>query len=373
MSLLVKGITKLSELEIDADKDWQVKGITNIKQVAASMVIGNLAQHNGTILQRIVNGGDGYVLTSQGLGKLLVWGPAGGALRYFFPVSIESGHAEAIVAMDRYHNEDIPLTSEYKMAYLDAPADMIKRLTPTLVSADAEDVLAGPDQTIAKTITPKSALTILCDGFVEEAAFDVGAHDAADSTTIMTDSGRAAWADDALIGKTIYNITDGSSGVITDNDAQTATVVALAGGADNKWQAGDTYIIRTDHTTEARDAAANDLNLNPMSDTVLDKVYIGSNYKFWQAQVLLGATGVGNWTNSWYYWNGAWVPVFDEHDGTNEWQFGTGLGMVSHTPQGDWVPSVIQGMNLYWLMVRTDNWVSRATKPLGSQIWVAIA
>jgi len=303
MSLLVKGITKLSELEIDADKDWQVKGITNIKQVAASMVIGNLAQHNGTILQRIVNGGDGYVLTSQGLGKLLVWGPAGGALRYFFPVSIESGHAEAIVAMDRYHNEDIPLTSEYKMAYLDAPADMIKRLTPTLVLADAEDILAGPDQTIAKTITPESGLSILCDGFVEETA----------------------------------------------------------------------AAVQTDHTTEARDAAANDLNLNPMSDTVLDKVYIGSNYKFWQAQVLLGATGVGNWTNSWYYWNGAWVPVFDEHDGTNEWQFGTGLGMVSHTPQGDWVPSVIQGMNLYWLMSRTDNWVSRTTKPLGSQIWVAIA
>ena len=36
------GITKLSELTIDADKDWQQKGITNIKEIASSMAQGDM-------------------------------------------------------------------------------------------------------------------------------------------------------------------------------------------------------------------------------------------------------------------------------------------------------------------------------------------
>ncbi len=42
MSLLVKGTTKLSRLEIDADKDWGGYGITNLKQVAAGMGKGDI-------------------------------------------------------------------------------------------------------------------------------------------------------------------------------------------------------------------------------------------------------------------------------------------------------------------------------------------
>ena len=66
-----------------------------------------------------------------------------------------------------------------------------------------------------------------------------GEHDAVDNSTIMTDSGEA-FVTDALIGGIIYNDTDGSSGVITDNDGTTVTVVALSGGDDNSWDnAGD--------------------------------------------------------------------------------------------------------------------------------------
>jgi hypothetical protein len=42
MSLLTKGITRLSQLEIDADKDWRGKGITNIKEVASAMSHGDM-------------------------------------------------------------------------------------------------------------------------------------------------------------------------------------------------------------------------------------------------------------------------------------------------------------------------------------------
>ena len=39
MSVLVraKGITKLSQLQIDVDKDWQGKGMTNVKHIAEGM------------------------------------------------------------------------------------------------------------------------------------------------------------------------------------------------------------------------------------------------------------------------------------------------------------------------------------------------
>ncbi|GAJ23279.1 unnamed protein product, partial [marine sediment metagenome] len=43
MSLLLKGITKISELEIDADKDWDGKGISNIKEIAEAMATGHIA------------------------------------------------------------------------------------------------------------------------------------------------------------------------------------------------------------------------------------------------------------------------------------------------------------------------------------------
>jgi hypothetical protein len=61
-----------------------------------------------------------------------------------------------------------------------------------------------------------------------------GEHDAANHDTRMTDSGEAFVAD-ALIGGIIYNDTDGSSGVITDNGTTTVDVAALTGGSDNSW------------------------------------------------------------------------------------------------------------------------------------------
>jgi len=37
MSLLTKGIARLSQLEIDAAKNWQAKGIINLKTVAEAL------------------------------------------------------------------------------------------------------------------------------------------------------------------------------------------------------------------------------------------------------------------------------------------------------------------------------------------------
>ena len=71
----------------------------------------------------------------------------------------------------------------------------------------------------------------------------VGMHTAVGtSATIMTDS-TAAFVVDALIDSTIYNTTDKSSAIITDNDATTVTVAALLGGTGNEWDTNDKYEI----------------------------------------------------------------------------------------------------------------------------------
>ena len=77
-----------------------------------------------------------------------------------------------------------------------------------------------------------------------------GTHTAADSSTVMTD-GVASFPVDVLIGATINNTTDGSSGVITDNAATTVTVASLSGGSDNSWDTADddAYTITNIPTT----------------------------------------------------------------------------------------------------------------------------
>jgi hypothetical protein len=77
-----------------------------------------------------------------------------------------------------------------------------------------------------------------------------GEHDAADNNTVMTDSGASFIVDD-LIGETIYNTTDGSSGTITDNTDTTVTAT-LSGGTDNSWDtAGDDDYSITKTTVSA--------------------------------------------------------------------------------------------------------------------------
>ena len=72
--LLVKGgITRLSELEIDADKNWQGYGITNLAHLAAGMSKGCVLVHNGSILEAVPAGSIGNELTSNGPGGVPEW------------------------------------------------------------------------------------------------------------------------------------------------------------------------------------------------------------------------------------------------------------------------------------------------------------
>ena len=50
---LLGGIVRLSEIEIDGDKDWQGKKITNLKAIADGMVKGDTVRRGTDILERI--------------------------------------------------------------------------------------------------------------------------------------------------------------------------------------------------------------------------------------------------------------------------------------------------------------------------------
>jgi hypothetical protein len=69
-----------------------------------------------------------------------------------------------------------------------------------------------------------------------------GTHTGAVNPTVMTDSA-AHFVTNELVGLTINNVTDGSSGVVTANTETTVTVAALTGGVTNKWNTGNAYTI----------------------------------------------------------------------------------------------------------------------------------
>ena len=141
MSLLTKGgISRLSELIIDADKPWAGMGISNIKELALAMAKGDLLVRGNTIIQKLGPGTIGQVLTSAGAGHLPTWQP-GAALELYFPAAIELALAfSSLGSIDHNVNESGGIDTDLKQAYGDAPADMIKRLTPSLALVDAQTI-----------------------------------------------------------------------------------------------------------------------------------------------------------------------------------------------------------------------------------------
>jgi len=71
--LMKGGITKLSELEIDVDKDWQGHSVTNIAHLASGMTRGSLLVHDGSVLAAVTAGTIGDEFTSNGLGHIPEW------------------------------------------------------------------------------------------------------------------------------------------------------------------------------------------------------------------------------------------------------------------------------------------------------------
>lgn len=73
-------------------------------------------------------------------------------------------------------------------------------------------------------------------------AVGAGTHTEAVHATVMTNA-IANFIPNELVGYTIHNVTDGSSGTIIANTATTVTVAALTGGTTNQWNTNDVYSI----------------------------------------------------------------------------------------------------------------------------------
>ena len=68
------GITKLSELVIDADRDWGNRGISNVKELVSGMGRGDMLQRgNSGVIEKISPGAIGFELTSVGPAHPVEW------------------------------------------------------------------------------------------------------------------------------------------------------------------------------------------------------------------------------------------------------------------------------------------------------------
>lgn len=146
MSFIVKvsaGAVNWSAVTIDADKDMGAFGLSNVKQVAAAMIGGDLvAKGLGGILVRIPAGIANTVLTSAGVGLVPTWAPGGLYLNRYYPVPIRLIDAETIQTADHTNNEPAPLTSPHVQDYLDG-STLLKMLTPAITMPDAEAIQAA--------------------------------------------------------------------------------------------------------------------------------------------------------------------------------------------------------------------------------------
>jgi len=87
------------------------------------------------------------------------------------------------------------------------------------------------------------ALTGMLTGLIPSITITTaeGVHDGDANAATLSDSGES-WPTDEYIGMTLYNTTDGSSCVVTDNDGTTMTCT-LSGGTDNDWDVDDVWAV----------------------------------------------------------------------------------------------------------------------------------
>lgn len=164
------GITNLSQLNIDADKDWAGKGITNLKEVAALMARGDLVVRGTTVLVRVPPGLSGTILTSAGPGNLPAWMPVPGPLENWLSAQIELGHVTGIEGVDASQTEPVSLSETVRAAYLDAPLEFIKRVNTQvgLARTATTGITPASTQTEAGPLASQYELNALVGGAVAD-------------------------------------------------------------------------------------------------------------------------------------------------------------------------------------------------------------
>lgn len=147
------GITALSQLLIDADKDWAAMGISNLRELALGMVQGDLiARGAGGVLVRIpASAVPNLVLTAPTLPAVLpFWGPGGVYYARYFPVSILM--AAPTVAVE---------TADQEVPAIAAPIHSHYDLEKVVDGAVAEDTPAQVNETAVAQSAAANDMTLL--------------------------------------------------------------------------------------------------------------------------------------------------------------------------------------------------------------------
>lgn len=163
----------------------------------------------------------------------------------------------------------------------------------------------GPTQIIYDGIVnfgnPTVQIQLIQDGAVLSddwwnCSYPSGTHDGANNASVLTDSGEA-WATDEHVGYTIYNITDGSSGIITANTGTTITAT-LHGGTENDWDTGDTYKIGYGINADATQGISHRFMVRTRADGVdIDRRKLLGTNRRWSktyGEFQISATNRGN-------------------------------------------------------------------------------
>jgi len=135
---------------------------------------------------------------------------------------------------------------------------------PNIEKIELARVLASiPSASVIKSTDSQMAV------FEEMTGTISGTHDAGTNATVMTDSGED-FEIDLYVGKTIFNTTDSSSGVVTSNSATEIIVAALTGGSDNQWENGDSYLINGDifEVNDSNTGTISSASLSYSGDTI---------------------------------------------------------------------------------------------------------
>ena len=185
------GVSKLSQLTIDADKDWQAKGISNLKELAAGMVQGDLlVKGAGGVLVRLPPGVANLVLTSAGPGVIPAWQPGGTFYNRYFPATIAVVYsATRNVSRNYTKNKTVAMATAYVDVLGDVPASMVKMNAPALSSSKTatKNVL----RTYSKKKTPACAsahdYALLVDGAVRDYGGTMTTETAAAQNTTAND------------------------------------------------------------------------------------------------------------------------------------------------------------------------------------------
>jgi len=183
-------------------------------------------------------------------------------LMLHFLGSLEEGVFDAFLDFIETHFSHVILATDLLKKY---PENVYKYRVPEIdydyarVESIAESILVyNMDGGTLKITATEAALTLTpvfewetrelkvinagTNSFTFDPTFTAaGAHDGAAEADALTHS-LGGWTVGQLVGRTVNNTADSSSGVITDNTETTVSAI-LSGGTNNYWSIGDNYTI----------------------------------------------------------------------------------------------------------------------------------